>query len=237
MATVRMSNELKTTITRNANTAYLTANPEPKPSTQFEEDLVKAIKNMPYQETMRQIENIIVAKNFYDTKSFDALHFCIDSHKIDSVRLTGFPSQEGRNGRMWSNPNVIHLSTPLTILGKKYEYNHHSMGTRVFLNDLHIEDKPVIEKHVTTLNDRIEAHEKAQTAYMSSIETLLNNCNTLKQAVETWPGIESLVPSHMMQKMHEKITRKQRAVKVREEIHFDQDQVNQVVLTAKLLGG
>lgn len=235
MATVRMSAELKSTISRNARAAYLTANPEPKPSTQFEEDLVKAIKNMPYQETMRQIQNIVVARDLYDTKSFDASHFCIASHKVDSIGLAGFSSQQGRS--LWANTNVIQLSTPLAILGKKYEYSHHSMSNKVFLNDLHIEDKPVIEKHVTTLNDRIQAHEKAQTAYMESIETLLNKCNTLKQAVEAWPGIESLVPSYMIQKMHEKITRKQRAVKVREEIHFDQDQVNQVVLTAKLLGG
>jgi len=60
---------------------------------------------------------------------------------------------------------------------------------------------------------------------------------TLKQLLEVWPAAESLVPADKIQKMHVKVTRKQKAAQIKEEISFDPTVANQAVLTAKMLGG
>jgi len=82
-----------------------------------------------------------------------------------------------------------------------------------------------------------KAWSDARYNYKQSIRNLLDKCSTLKQLLEIWPAAESLVESDKLAQMHVKVTRKQRAQQVREEIDFDPTLANQTVLTAKLLGG
>ena len=49
------------------------------------------------------------------------------------------------------------------------------------------------------------------------------------------PAAESLVDSAKLSQMHVKVTRKQRAEQIKQEINFDPTVANQTVLTAKLL--
>ncbi len=86
------------------------------------------------------------------------------------------------------------------------------------------------------LSERIGSNIIAAREYRGTIEDLLDNCNTLKQLLEVWPAAENLVPQELLSKMHEKVTRQQKARTIREKIEFDADAANQIVLTAKLMG-
>jgi hypothetical protein len=81
-----------------------------------------------------------------------------------------------------------------------------------------------------------EEHNEKRKTFDKKIESLLNNCNTVKQAIEAWPGIEKLLPDNVIQKMHQKQTRKERAATVRQEVDFDATEANQAILTSNLLG-
>jgi hypothetical protein len=88
-----------------------------------------------------------------------------------------------------------------------------------------------------TFQDTVIEWKKASRNYNGSISDLLENCSTLKQLLEIWPAAESLVESEKLAKMHVKVSRKERAQQIKDEICFDPTIANQAVLTAKLLGG
>jgi len=64
---------------------------------------------------------------------------------------------------------------------------------------------------------------------------LLDECNTLKQLLESWPAAKEFVDPFDIRQMHEKITRKQAARRRIDTSGVDIDSLNQVVLTSKLV--
>ena len=107
----------------------------------------------------------------------------------------------------------------------------------VYVNDLATEDQHEISEMFETFQETLTEWKKAARNYNGSITDLLENCTTLKQLLEIWPAAESLVESDKLAKMHVKVTRKERAQQIKEEVCFDPTIANQAVLTAKLLGG
>ena len=92
------------------------------------------------------------------------------------------------------------------------------------------------KKIVDDYHERLKAYKSKKESFVEHIENLVRKCTTLKQFVDTWDAGKAFVPEHLIQKMHEKVTRAQRAKKIKEEIEFDDSVVNQVVLTSKLMG-
>lgn len=84
-------------------------------------------------------------------------------------------------------------------------------------------------------NARTERESK-RDAYYRSVRDALENCNTLGQLIKLWPQAKELASDEDLRKLHTKETRVQAAKRVREEIELDVDSLNQVVLTANLLG-
>ena len=231
MASVRLTSELRNDIHKNATNAFKTANPEPKASTAFEQKLRDAIPRMPSQEALAKAKTILNPIFDRDNKNvtFDNKHFHIVERTISKADVY-VPEQFQRRISV-----RVEFSAPIQIFGKKYE-SYYGPEDDILIEDLSESDKSEITNNVNELVQRRKEHQSKSEDYSHKIRELLHKCGTLKQLLEIWPAAESLVPPHKISRMHEKVTRKQRAAQVREEINFDADEVNQVVLTAKLMG-
>lgn len=233
MATVRMSNDLKRTILDKATHAFDSANPEPEPSNDLETLLAKAIRNMPQQKSMQKIKTIMREDSLSEVQSFGW-----NKNEMKTATLNAIALSINETNTLRSEVIFINLSNPIDVLQLKgaspYGY---SASERLYACDLLPEDQPEIVQKITSLVDRRKERNTKRSDYLISIESLIDKCNTLKQFLQAWPAAESLVPNHTISKMYEKATRVQRANKIREEVSFDDTKVNQVVLTAKLIGG
>lgn len=236
MSTVRMSNDLKNRIHDNAMKAFDSANPEPKAPNDLETLLITAIKDMPLQRLMKQIKTISEEASIKDMESFDVNRVKVETVTLNSLTVTFNERQDPNYHRPQKDRLNINLANPVDVIQYKGHYSgHHS--EHLDLKDLKPEHQPQILEKLETLKKRKEANSDKRRDYSNSISNLAEKCNTLKQFLQAWPAAESLVPSYAISRMHEKVTRVQRAKKIREEVSFDDTQVNQVVLTAKLMGG
>lgn len=231
MASVRLTRELRDNIYRNAVNAFNTANPEPKASTAFAQKLYAAIPRMPSQEALAKAKEILNPVFDQENKTFDNKQFHIVERTLSKVSV--FVSENFQRG---AGARVsVEFSAPVQIFGKTY-VSYYGPDDDIHIEDLSDSDKSEITDYVNELIARRKEHQTKSGDYSRKIRELLDACGTLKQLLEIWPAAESLVPSDKIGRMHQKVTRKQRAAQVRDEISFDADEVNQVVLTARLMG-
>ena len=241
MASVRMTNELRIDIRRNAERAYELANPEPKPNNDYVAAVRAAVINSPEQTYLRDTKKIGeergITKNMrtgpnilpYEPKEFVT--------GIELRRALANFTQAGRNHHRDYDETAVKFTSPLANYLMVGGDNHRWGDPVVWIEDLRDEDKTQILEHYDSYIIAKQEYYTALRNYEGSIRDLLNNCTTLKQLLQIWPAAESLVPSDKIQKMHVKVTRAQRAAAIKEEVCFDPTIANQAVLTAKMLGG
>ncbi len=235
MASVRMTNELRLDIRRDAERAYELANPQPKPSNAYVAAVREAILNSPEQTYLRDIYKLGEERGVTKGKRLGPN---IVPRTPKDV-LTGIDLRHKASlgtGRDYTNTN-IKFDTPLHGYLVVDDDRHRWGDPTVWINDLRAEDKTQIIEHFETHQKTEEDYNIARRHYEGSICDLLNSVTTLKQLLEIWPAAESLVPNDKIQKMHVKVTRAQRAAEIKEEVCFDPTVANQAVLTAKMLGG
>lgn len=230
MASVRMTNELRNDIFRAAEAAYETANPFPVASTEFVDKIRDALTNSLPNRTLTQLLETAAKSGLSDRpKQANNLPVVREIQQIHIRKLL----DDGHK-----SPHLdIKFSTPVEIATIEYRKENLSWSTPEFF----IEDcDPNMQTELFVMFDQlqadIETHRDDTAEYRDQIRNLLEKCTTLKQLLEVWPAAESLVPSDKLQKMHEKVTRKQRAQTIKEEINFDPTVANQAVLTSKMLG-
>ena len=239
MASVRMTNELRDDIRRKAEEAYSLANPHPKPSNKYVTAVLDAVRHSPEQTFLRDIKKLGEERAVDSDTRYGQN---ILPHKPKEVvtglelrikTLTGVMRVHGRDYK----ETTIKFDTPiadyLVVDGDRHRWS----DPVVWINDLRLEDKTQIIEYFEAHLKSTEEHNQAKGLYDQSIYNLVSTCTTLKQLLEVWPAAESLVPANKIQKMHTKVTRKQRAATIKEEISFDPTIANQAVLTAKMLGG
>ena len=228
MASVRITRELRRDITNRASNAFETANPHPTASTEFQQLMQHAIPRMPSQIALGKIKQI------YDNeisghKSFNNKEHAVHVTNKSEVNILLTPDNGER-----AFPVKVVFAAPVQVYDKETSVWHDQ--SKVIIEDLAVEDQPEVRRLTAELADRITVNQQAARDYRHAIEDLLDNCNTLKQLLEIWPAAENLVPQELVSKMHEKVTRQQKARAVREKIEFDATAANQIVLTAKLMG-
>lgn len=234
MASVRLTHELRREIARTAIHAFKVANPEPKPSTEFEQRLRDAVPRMPSQIALKKMLDTATDADIYSTEGFGCNTNKLSFNTIDKIILQKVPDVSEYDTQFKRNSLQIELSAPVNIVG--YGDNYWGIKQHVDISAFALEDQTYISEQATTLYKKREDVKTAGDSYTSTIERLLAQCNTLKQLLEVWPAAENLIPQGYIVKMHEKVTRRQRAQQVKEDIDFNADEINQVVLTAKLMG-
>jgi hypothetical protein len=236
MASVRMTNELRDTIRRNAENAYDLANPEPKPSTEYIDRVRKAVINSPAQKFLKDMAELGAERGI--TKLENGKQKIVPFANKDPITGVDLKRKAPSQGNpLHAERHTIKFATQM----HKYyvtEENYNRWGNPdVWVEDFEDDDR-------LEIMDLFAKHEAAhdtwfgeKQSYERSIRDLLDSVTTLKQLFEIWPAAESLVPADKIQKMHTKENRKQQAQRVREEVNFDPTIANQAVLTAKMLGG
>lgn len=228
MASVRMTNLLRNDIFRNADSAYVTANPQPIASTGFL-DLVKhaienSLPNRALTQFLSECEKSGLAKRPHQDTNIPA------NRDIPEIRLSAGNNDDREQLE-------LRFNTPMSITCINYRTDNFSWNTPTFyVEDLDLNFIPEVRENFDALVEAKAKHNKELRDYRASIRDLLDKCTTLKQLLEIWPAAESLVPSESIQKLHEKVTRKAKAEQIKEEIQFDPTIANQAVLTSKMLG-
>tara|TARA_R110002012_G_scaffold9466_1_gene43491 strand:+ start:1074 stop:1784 length:711 start_codon:yes stop_codon:yes gene_type:complete len=236
MASVRMTGELGQRIYENAMTAFRVSNPHPEPSTAFQQLVKTAVVNAPLQVFLKEMRQIGIERGLDKESHIGRRHASsvlprIRHDDITSVSLHGACHTD--SGAAYDANVDVSLITPITdyLNGGAYGSIH------VYIDQLEPEHIPTITDLFHKLVDARKIRGDNEDRYRLSIKDLVSRCTTLKQLLEVWPAAENLVPANKIQQMHTKVTRVQRAKQIKEEVNFDATAANQVILTAKMLGG
>lgn len=243
MACVRLTGILRQQIRRNAEDAFSAANPaavtDPELQKLIQEGILQSKPNNflkslyetqqefcnEHPEYKDQIKRSGIKANTVETESyikFDDITRNVSCDNNNTLREVTYPRDEIRmNVGLW-----------VSYLCDQHANNTPRIGIANFPEPLKtkIEDK---------LFDRIHAvqtRSARRRSFINEVQDLLNDCTTVHQFLEVWPGGEYLIPSDAIQKMHVKVTRAKRAAEIKDLSGFDPSKANQVVLTAKILG-
>jgi hypothetical protein len=219
-----MTHQLRRDILRNACDAFEIANPQPELSNDNHRVLRQALLEMPVHDMIR----IIIGSGF---KSFNISApsekevTAVDIHPENSD--SGFP---GRAPSISMRYKTVQLQSPLRVHSNTYG------NPDVYIADMKPEHRGPVHRMILDLSEKQVEHGQKYHEYRKTIDRLLDQCTSVKQFLDAWPAGEQFVPVEALQRMQQKVTRQQRAQKIREEVNFDASDVNEVVLTAKVMG-
>ena len=240
MASVRMTNDLRDTIRRSAEEAYSVANPRPLPSEEMIQFARDALMNAPHQQWAKKSYELALEHDIPGHfGSYDYPRPSKDADKqVTHIELRVKSDTESR----WHHNNYyeirLQLQTPITdFIYAQGGGRYHGGGVPLYVENVRPEDQTQLREYFDTLREADQEYSQKRVSYNNSITDLCYKCTTLKQLLDVWPAAESLVPPDAIQKLHTKVTRKQRAAAIKEEVSFDPTIANQAVLTAKMLGG
>lgn len=236
MASVRMTQRLASEIRSAAYAAYETANPDPVPSTEFVEKVRNAIIDSPEQRFLNEMVEEGIKRGLGNDQRKGAN--ILPSKPKEAPTAVELRDYHGRNDARRDYGEIrVKFTTPLNSY-KVTSDTSYGWGTPVVVvQDLADDAKTEIIPMMQAFIEKLAEHREKSRAYRHSIDQLLNQVTTVKQLLEVWPGAESLIPNEAMQKMHVKVTRKQRVKEIQDNISFDPTVANQAVLTSKMLGG
>jgi hypothetical protein len=231
MASVRMTNDLRSNIVNRAMEAFAAARPQPKPNTWLTDRVRDAIlESTPYK----------TLKDAFDRQG-----------AVSFKSLGGMPSPISRE----TNATNVHISSktgfsplphtasPDTTLHFEFVpgltlYRASTWGWAEFcFDELPPQYQVDLREPCFNLAQDIRNWQTDRRTYEKKIQDLVVQCTTVKQMLLAWPAGESFVPDENKRRMYEKVTRIERAERIKQEVQFDDSFVNEVVLTAKLVGG
>ena len=218
MASVRMTNMLRNDILRAACDAFDIASPDLDLSNEDHRLFREAILAMPVLQHIRQF-----ASTGYKSFNFSA------PNEKDVTAIDVHPEGDADSvlGRRYK---TVQLQTPMKIYTTVYS------NPDVYIQDMKPEHRAPVQRMIMDLHERQREHNDKRHKYRTSIKQLLEQCTSVKQFLDAWPAGEQFVPVEAKQRMQQKVTRQQRAQQIREEVNFDASDVNEVVLTAKVMG-
>jgi len=225
MASVRMTNDLRDTIFNKAMEAFNTARPIPQPNTWLTDRVRDAVlSSTPYKDLKEAFDR----QHTSDFKSFGGPVKAIS--REDCTRLV----LQSRTGfHKGSSESLTFNFVPGFAL-----YRQNTWGApELMFEELGAQTQSELLVPCQEIAEEIRTYHANRQDYQTKIRELLRQCTTVKQMLLAWPAGESFVPHESKTRMYEKVTRIQRAQQIKEEVQFDDSFVNEVVLTAKLVGG
>lgn len=225
MASVRMTNDLRDTIFNKAMEAFNTARPIPQPNTWLTDRVRDAVlSSTPYKDLKEAFDR----QHTSDFKSFGGPVKAISRENCTQLVLqsrTGF--------HKGSSASLTFNFVPGFAL-----YRQNTWGVpELMFEELGAQTQSELLVPCQEIAEEIRTYHANRQDYQTKIRELLRQCTTVKQMLLAWPAGESFVPHESKTRMYEKVTRIQRAQQIKEEVQFDDSFVNEVVLTAKLVGG
>ena len=232
MATVRLSQQLHRQLLDAAKEKYKVTNPEPNQSPELISALRAGLQTMPAVTAFNTMLANPAIQNEMATKSeiSHALNRA-DQSNVTEIRVNNI-TKHARYTETGSTEDIYcELDTPVQL---PYGNSYGSYDVSIDSFDITIRNE--LHSKLATAIDGKDAYNEKYHHFSKSIDSVLEQCNTVKQLLEVWPGAEALLPNDVIQKLHTKVTRKVDAEKVRDLSQFDADAANQVLLTSSLLG-
>lgn len=225
MASVRMTQDLRDNIFNNAMAAFNAAKPKPKPTTWLTDRVKDAIENSPPYLTLKRSAEL---KNTNQFDSFGGLKENADRKQVPEIRLV-FRSNE-------LSPNDV-KQIDFEFVPHMTIYSQNYWGVPVmYFSELAPQSKVDLMQPLLAFAAEVQEYVTQHKTYVEKIQGLLSNCTTIKQFLLAWPGGESFVPHHAKSRMYTRVSRAEKAKQIVETVQFDDAFVNEVVLTAKLVG-
>lgn len=130
----------------------------------------------------------------------------------------------------WSSTE-INLKSPLALY---FPTEENSPSITVSWEEIDVKQRSNVMRAVLGCVMARQKREQDLRSYRGQIQDLVAECNTVKQMLDAWPAGENLLPSQVIEKLHQKADKVNRVKQVKEKINFDTAAANQVILTAKL---
>ena len=228
MASVRMSNDLRSAIRRNAMQAFDVSTPEPQLATA---DINYIVESVAQSETQRTLASI------YDAYAVIPKWKSGYSYDVTKRAFGCYPPSQSKvsklNFMLDESPNTrIQIELGRTVV--MFSNSEYADVPISVLTDPAVRLK--VEEILTDFKVRRNNQYDSRETYSNTISSLLDKCTTLKQFLTAWPAGEAFVPNEKVSELHTKVTRIQKARQLKEDIAFDDTAINKVVLTAKLMG-
>lgn len=226
MASVRMTNDLRSNIVNRALQAFDTARPRPKPSTWLTDRMRDAIINSePYKFLQRAWET----KGQHNFSSFGGPPQGVNREEVSNINVHAHSGFD----KSGTNSNLSFEFVPMLYVYRERGWGYPEVKFEElpanFISDL---SGPCQELQV-----QIKEYDYNRSSYHQKINDLINSCGTVKQLLLAWPAAESFVPNEKISRMYTKVNRKARVEEIKQQVKFDDSFVNEIVLTAKLVGG
>mgnify|MGYP003640441113 CR=1 FL=1 len=215
MATVRMSDKLKSEIYTEADRQFENVNPKQK----FSLALGDRIYNKYVEPLVQDVKKL---KGKHNVGNYLAMEEAVE---INIEIQDAFSEARVTDG--YQDPIKMSASRKVPSKGG---YN----GTCTFIikND---SPEGIEMLNIIKANEDIDINNRA---YTRKVSDTLDNFTTLNQAIKAWPGLEKLVTNDWaVRRVNEKVTRKKRAQEQRQEIELNEAELNSVILTNSLIGG
>lgn len=229
MATVRMSHQLGRNLVKKATEKYKLSNPAPTETPELKTKIREALSRMPIIEDFNEFKrkprvNNLIAQASDRSHMWSSVTNAVMCFKEGEVNVINIK----RDG---NSAFRLELDTPMSLPGGD-SYSGWSCNMTDFMHD----DAVDIERRIVAAESAYSEWRDKYREFETSIESVVNNVNTVKQLLDVWPAAEKLLDADTIQRLHTKVTRKVNAQAVLDKSNFDPDTANQVILTASLLG-
>lgn len=232
MATVRISQRLYDEIVDNFKEKYESGNPKPTRSPELLNAIREGLLTMPAVLAFDvMLESPAIQQELQTGSELGTALTRADKSDTTEIRIRKITKHQRYQLTNSDTEVYIDLPTPVKLpYGSNYGYYD------VDINSFDISIREELHTKIAAAVDAGHEWDDKFSEATKQIKSILDQCNTVKQLLEVWPGAEKLLSAEVIQKLHTKVTRKVDAEKVLDTSGFDEQQANQVILTANLLG-
>jgi len=212
MATVRMSDRIKTDVREEARRQFKKVNPKQD----FSLELGDKIYNKyiaPLVPKIKKLKKEADIKGYFTFTKTSALDI-------------GIESKDGEVSDNLDIPMSAEREVPSTNSG------YGGSAARLNLKVNSLEAKEI--RKILNFNEDVGIKKRE---YVNLVADNLDNFTTLNQALKAWPALEKLITDNWaIQRVHERVKRKKKQNEQRAEIELNETELNSVILTNSLLG-
>ena len=230
MATVRMTQELRNHIKRQAERAFDLATPKVEPSKEVCTRLVAAINAAPMLTKLKEVESIVKSvqgSTFFGLQNIKIAAETESSLKVQYTRTQPDGTRLGSVTYVNFDPAVV-----FTSVQDRWGHGTTSVSTSFFTDD----ERAFFDAELSRIEQLNSDRSHKRDTYNETIRKLVGGCNTYKQLLEAWPQVTAFTPQDVLDKHHAKPEKRSRAQTLREDLELDTAQLNGVAVKAKLTG-
>ena len=232
MATVRISQRLYDEIIKSFREKYEAGNPKPSKSPELLSAVREGLLTMPAVlafDTM--LESPAIQQEINTGSELGTALSRAVKNDTTEIRINKITKHQRFQLTNSSTEMYVDLPTPVKLpYGSNYGYYD------VDINSFDISIREELHTKIAAAVDASHEWDDKFNEATKQVRSVLEQCNTVKQLLKVWPGAEKLLSSEVIQKLHTRVKRNVDVEKVLDTSGFDEQQANQVILTANLLG-